>query len=159
MENEIFEKALKKIAPEEAESLEQMYEIALHSLSKEVSMALTFRHDSEAEAEVKKRYTSAEDNLKYIQQFVIEEAEKLKENDDKKKKEIIDKYLELINDIWIQEEYLNKLSFNESAAKHTKEVDELVDRAKKIEEEYKKINPIPEPTEEELEEIWNKYIE
>lgn len=159
MENEIFKKALEKIAPEEAESLEQIYEIAIRSLSKEVSMALTFRHDSETEAEIKKRYASAEDNLKYIQQFTIEEAERLEGNDDKKKKEIVDKYLELINDIWTQEEYLNKLSFNESASKHKKEVDELVDKAKKLEEEYEKINPIPGPTKEELEEIWNEYIE
>lgn len=156
MEKENFKQALEKIAPEEAESLEVIYNLARHGLQSDIALTLVGGSDTETEAGVKKKFASITDNLNYIQQFIIEEAANLKEGDKRKREEIIKKYLYLMEDIELQRSYLFKLSFDENVARQQKDTEKLMDEVKKIKAEYSKINPIPEPTEEELKKIWEE---
>jgi len=156
MEKENFRQALEKIAPEEAESLEMIYDLARRGLQSDIALTLTGGSETETEAGVKKKFASVADNLNYVQQFIIGEAANLEEGDKERRKEIIKKYLYLMEDIGLQQSYLFELSFDENVAKQQKDVEELVNQAKKIEAEYSKMNPIPEPTEEELKKIWEE---
>jgi len=158
MEKENFRQALEKIAPEEAESLEMIYDLARRGLQKDIALTLTGRHETETEDETRKKFASVTDNMDYVQQFIVREAANLKEGDKRKREEIVRKYLYLMEDIELQQSHLFKLSFDENTTRQREDIDKLVNEVERIKAEYSKINPLPEPTKEELKKIWEEFI-
>lgn len=152
MSDKSLEKALRIIAPDEAESLLTTYEIERDALASDIGLSLKIGSDG-------KRFSTASQNLDYLRQFVIDQSSKFlidTSNVSLKRQAFIKEYLRLINDLRKQREHLFNTSMDAVFTDNDKQIDDLRKDHDKIMDGYDKISPIPAPTPEEIQEVSDK---
>jgi len=149
MPDKSLEKALKIIAPDEAESLLTAYEIERDSLAKDIGLSLKIGGDG-------KRFSTASQNLDYLRQFVVDQSSQFltdTSNVSLKRQAFIREYLRLINDLRNQREHLFNTNMDTVFSDNDKRIDDLRKDHDEIRDDYDKISPIPAPTQEEIDEV------
>ena len=138
-----FENALKKISPEMASTMKLLFSVAHHKLQDDTASPLIV-------PKYKKRFDIVSRNLEEIQRFAIEEAGKLKESDNKEKRDIVvKKYFELLDEVRDSTEYLFMSTQDKEIEEMAKGANEAIKKGKEVMRDLGTY----EPSEKEIDEV------
>lgn len=146
--NTEFEKALKKISPEDHETLKNWYDAALRKVETDIANPLL------ASSKSKKQFDTVINNLDDVRNFVIEEAKKLNNDDEKGKVSVMEKYADLLEEVRNQSEYLFGQLLDEVIGDMEKEAQGSTDRANDV---IKEADKNPPPTDEEIDRVLKSF--